>query len=64
MLRAYVMLAVISAMIFLALGCQQPAKPGPEGAVRSGSTSGLWEGYGDVDTTARPKYRTMPPLKR
>jgi uncharacterized lipoprotein NlpE involved in copper resistance len=64
MVRKYVMLAVISAMVFLAVGCQNRTQhPGNE-QVKPGSSNDLWKGYGDVDTTPRPKYRNMPPLKK
>jgi hypothetical protein len=63
MVRKYVMLAVISAMIFLALGCQpQKAKPADEKA-QNGSTKELWKGYGDYKSSG-PKYKNMPPLKK
>lgn len=64
MVRPYVMLAVISAMIFLALGCQpQKEKPADETA-QNGSTKDLWKGYGDVSTKPHPKYKNMPDLKK
>jgi hypothetical protein len=64
MVRKYVMLAVLSGMILLALGCQQQTKKPTEEQVQKESTNDLWKGYGDVDTTPHPKYKNMPPLKK
>ncbi|MBM3163677.1 MAG: hypothetical protein FJZ79_10340 [Chlorobi bacterium] len=65
MVRQYVMLGVILSMIFFAVGCS-PRKPDePERQQEQLKKSDdLWKGYGDVDTTPKPKYHNMPPIKK
>lgn len=65
MVRQYVMLGVILSMIFFAIGCaeQKPVQPIQQ-QNESKKSDDLWKGYGDVDTTPKPKYHNMPPIKQ
>jgi hypothetical protein len=66
MVRQYVMLGVILSMIFFAVGCspRKPAEPGVQQQEQQKKSDDLWKGYGDVDTTPKPKYHNMPPIKK
>ena len=66
MVRQYVMLGVILSMIFFAIGCaeRKPAEPILQQQEQLKKSDDLWKVYGDVDTTPKPKYHNMPPIKK
>jgi hypothetical protein len=64
MVRQYVLLAVILSMIFFAIGCAERRPADPVLQEQPKSSNDMWNGYGDVDKTAKPKYLNMPPLKK
>lgn len=66
MIRQYVMLGVILSMIFFAVGCspRKPAESADQKQEQLKKSDDLWKEYGDVDTTPKPKYHSMPPIKK
>lgn len=65
MVRNYVILGVIIATIFFAVGCkgQKSAVPEPQKVEQGKKSNDLWKGYGDYKSSG-PKYKNMPDLKK